>query len=67
MNDKTLIRHNGKMPEKREIKGYKIQPSVYGKAMRRAKKEKAALATLIEGWVKQYSKGAVFFVDSSIK
>jgi hypothetical protein len=58
---------NAKETEKRVLKGYKIRQSTYDKAMRRAKKERLALATLIEGWVRNYSNGAVFFNDSSIK
>lgn len=45
------------MKEKRKVKGYKILPSKYNKAMRRAKKEKMPLATLIEDIVTGYADG----------
>ena len=48
---------NGKKTEKREIKGYKMADSKYRKAMKRAKKEKTALATKIEEWVELYADG----------
>lgn len=50
--------------EKRVVKGYKVLPSVYNKAMRRAKKEDGKLAQLIEKTVTAYSKGvSIEFVD----
>jgi hypothetical protein len=48
---------NAKTPEKREIKGYRVVPSKYAKAMKRAKKEKFQLAILIEEWVALYADG----------
>jgi len=47
-----------KQKEKRILKGYKIQPTDYKRAMKRAKKEKFALATTIENLVIEYGKGA---------
>jgi hypothetical protein len=43
--------------EKRELKGYKVKPSVYRLAMKRAKKEKGHLANLIENVVLCYAYG----------
>lgn len=46
-----------KIKEKRVIKGYKVRPSKYNKAMRRAKKENTKLATLIEDVINNYASG----------
>ena len=43
--------------EKRTNKGYKIKQSIYDKAMRRASREKGALANLIENVVIAYAYG----------
>lgn len=43
--------------EKRIVKGYKVKPSIYKKAMQRAKKEKGALANLLENVVMSYAYG----------
>lgn len=48
---------------KRVVKGYKIQDAKYQKAMRRAKKEKLNLATLIEVWVNTYADRSDFFIS----
>jgi hypothetical protein len=58
---------NGKVIEKRVLKGYKIRNSIYDKAMKRAKKENTPLATLVEEWIRNYANGSVFFNDSSKK
>ena len=46
------------MKEKRKPRAYKITDTDYNKAMRRAKKEKAHLATMIEEVVYAYGDGA---------
>jgi hypothetical protein len=43
--------------EKRFTRGYKIKPSLYKKAMLRAKKEKGNLANLVENVVMAYAYG----------
>lgn len=43
--------------EKRFTRGYKVKPSVYKKAMARAKKEKGTLANLLENVVVSYAYG----------
>jgi len=43
--------------EKRKPRAYKITDKRYNKAMRRAKKDKKSLATLIEEWVIIYGEG----------
>lgn len=47
----------GKAKQKRNVRGYKVTDSKYFKAMRRAKKEKIPLATLIEDVVNGYADG----------
>jgi hypothetical protein len=43
--------------EKRIVRGYKVKPSVYKKAMARAKKEKGKLANLMENVALAYANG----------
>lgn len=43
--------------EKRYVRGYKVKPSIYKKAMSRAKKEKGALANIVENVVMAYAYG----------
>jgi hypothetical protein len=43
--------------EKRITRGYKVKPSVYKKAMARAKREKGKLANLMENVALAYSYG----------
>lgn len=43
--------------EKRFTRGYKVKPSLYKKAMARAKKEKGTLANLVENAVIAYAYG----------
>lgn len=43
--------------EKRIVRGYKVKPSVYKKAMARAKKEKGKLANLMENVAMAYANG----------
>jgi hypothetical protein len=43
--------------EKRFTRGYKVKPSVYKKAMSRAKREKGKLANLMENVVLAYAYG----------
>ncbi len=50
-----------KQAKKRNPRSYKITDSVYRKAMRRAKKERMALASIIEIAVATYSSGATSF------
>lgn len=45
------------MSEKRILRGYKATDKAYGKAMKRAKKEKGYLANLIENVVANYGEG----------
>lgn len=52
-----------KEKEKRIVKGYKITQTSYNRAMKRAKKDKVALATLIEIWVAYYSKYKPYCID----
>ena len=47
-----------KAEQKRKPRAYKITDKTYGKAMKRAKKEKKSLATMIEDVVLCYSKGS---------
>lgn len=54
-----------KAKEQRKVKGYKITESQYKKAMRRAKKEKLNLATLIEVWVLSYGNKVDYLIDKS--
>ncbi len=54
-----------KAKEQRKVKGYKIAESQYKKAMRRAKKEKLNLATLIEVWVLSYGNKVDYLIDKS--
>lgn len=49
--------------EKRNLRGYKIKDATYNKAMRRAKKEKTPLATLIEVWITSYANRLPFLID----
>ncbi len=49
-----------KQAEKRKPRSYKITDNVYLKAMRRAKKEKFPLASLIECIVASYSDNAAY-------
>jgi hypothetical protein len=53
-----------KAKEKRKPRAYKIADTPYKKAMRRAKKEKKALASLIEEVVVAYSDGQYILVHS---
>ena len=48
---------NGKQIEKRKLKGYKIRPSIYTKAMKRAKKEGGTVANLLECVLIAYTYG----------
>jgi hypothetical protein len=43
--------------QKRNTRTYKTTDSVYKKAMRRAKKEKNKLASLVEEWMVTYAYG----------
>lgn len=52
-----------KAKEPRTVKGYKIQDSTYQKAMRRAKREKLELATLVEVWVIAYAHKDDFLIS----
>lgn len=49
--------------QKRKPRSYKIVDSAYNKAMKRAKKEKLELATMIEVWVLSYANGDSYFID----
>ncbi len=51
-----------KQKEKRKPRSYKITDSAYRKAMRRAKKEKIALTSIIETAVTAYSKNDTAFL-----
>lgn len=53
-----------KEKSKRYSNSYKCTSSIYNKAMRRAKKEKLKLATLIEVWVISYANKTPFLIDS---
>jgi len=53
-----------KEKDKRYSNSYKCTSSTYNKAMRRAKKEKLKLATLIEVWVIAYANKMPFLIDS---
>lgn len=46
-----------KTTEKRIPRSYKIADKTYNKAKRRAKREKSAVANLVEGWITAYSEG----------
>ena len=41
----------------RKTRTYKVTDRVYNKARKVAKGKKQSLATVIEGWVKEYSEG----------
>lgn len=56
----TFVRMKTKIKELRVGRAYKISDKPYLKAMKRASKNKEALATLIEEWVCQYANGADF-------
>ncbi len=45
--------------EKRVLKGYKIKDSIYKKAMKRARKSKIPLASMVEAIVIAYAEGGV--------
>lgn len=49
--------------KKRYTNSYKCTSNVYNKAMRRAKKEKLKLATLIEVWLICYAHGTSYFIE----
>jgi len=48
--------------QKRTPHSYKVVDKIYEKAMRRAKKEKVELATLIEVWVIAYATKSDFLI-----
>lgn len=53
--------------EARVVKTFKIKESVYKKAMKAAKKNKAFLATEIEKWVDAYANGSEIRIESDKK
>ncbi len=51
-----------KAEEKRKARAYKIADKPYKKAMRRAKKDKVKLASMVEDFVFAYAEGAVSYL-----
>lgn len=55
--DNRLYHCNMKAKEKRFQRAYKVRPSIYRKAMKRARKEKIPLASLVEDVITGYAQG----------